>query len=158
MTDLTPRGATGESANVQGAVLGGSEDGSYLYFVADGVLENAGVPVPGAVRGTCGNSFASPASLECNLYVRHDGTPKLIAVLSGADEPDWSEDLTHLTARVSPDGEWAAFMSNRSLTGYDNSDAVHNVADEEVYEYDATTGRTSCASCNPTAPARKATT
>ena len=42
-------------------------------------------------------------------------------------------------------------MSSRSLTGYDNIDAVSGRPDEEVYIYDAPAGRLVCASCNPTA-------
>ena len=41
-------------------------------------------------------------------------------------------------------------MSERSLTGYDNRDANSGVPDEEVFLYDADTGRLVCASCNPT--------
>jgi hypothetical protein len=41
-------------------------------------------------------------------------------------------------------------MSQRSLTGYDNRDAVSGKPDEEVYLYDAGTGGLACASCNPT--------
>jgi len=55
-----------------------------------------------------------------------------------------------ITSRVSPNGRFAAFMSDRSLTGYDNRDAVSGEADEELYEYDAQTGRLICVSCNPT--------
>jgi hypothetical protein len=55
-----------------------------------------------------------------------------------------------LTARVSPNGEWLAFMSQRSLTGYDNHDARTGQADEEVYEYGARSGTLSCSSCDPT--------
>jgi hypothetical protein len=43
-------------------------------------------------------------------------------------------------------------MSNRSLTGYDNEDAVSEEPDEEVYLYHAEeggAGRLVCASCNP---------
>ncbi len=66
------------SAGVQGAVLGVSDDGGWVYFVATGVLENTGgVPVAGAVAGAA------------NLYVRHEGITRLVAVLSGADSPDW---------------------------------------------------------------------
>ena len=59
----------------------------------------------------------------CNLYVHHDGATKLVAVISGEDAPDWSVNCRS-TARVSPDGVWLAFMSQRSLTGYNNRDAV----------------------------------
>jgi hypothetical protein len=41
-------------------------------------------------------------------------------------------------------------MSSRSLTGYDNRDALSGRPDEEVYLYDATAERLVCASCNPT--------
>ena len=41
-------------------------------------------------------------------------------------------------------------MSDRDLTGYDTDRCRHRKADEEVYEYDAETGRLACASCEPT--------
>jgi len=58
-----------------------------------------------------------------------------------------------MTARVSPDGRYLAFMSQRGLTGYDNFDVNEETgrhADEEVYLYDASSGRLICASCDPT--------
>jgi hypothetical protein len=82
--------------------------------------------------------------------VRHDGVTNLIAGLSPEDFADWSEDLSKLAARMSPDGHWLAFMSDRSLTGYDNTDAVSGRPDEEVYLYDAVDDKLTCASCNPT--------
>ena len=143
LSDLTPPSA-GAGADVQagspgppssGAIVGASEDGSFLYFVADGVL------AAGAERG------------QPNLYVRHDSATRLVAVLSGADHPDWSGGdgtIKAISARVSPSGEWLAFMSQRSLTGYDNRDAASGKPDEEVYLYDASSGRLVCASCDPT--------
>jgi hypothetical protein len=124
------------------SVLGVSEDGSYVYFVANKVL------APGAVPGRCAEAPSPEAS--CDLYVRHDGTIRLVTVLSGADNPDWSRSLPHLTARVSPDGRWLAFMSQRSLTGYDNRDAISGKPDEEVFLYDTEHDRVVCASCDPT--------
>ncbi len=53
------------------------------------------------------------------------------------------------TTRVTPDGHDLAFMSDADLTGYDNTDAITERADDEVYLYDATSGRLICASCNP---------
>jgi hypothetical protein len=50
---------------------------------------------------------------------------------------------------VTPGGEQVVFMSNASLTGYDNVDAHTEKLDEEVYLYDAASGRLNCASCNP---------
>ncbi len=154
-TDLTPppKGGT-ESAAVVGDVIGGSEDGSWIYFVANGLLENGGVPVAGAVHGTCGSNHTSGT---CNLYVRHGGTTKLVAVISGEDASDWGitelgkpGELSQNTARVSPNGEWLTFMSLRELTGYDNHDGANGKPDEEVFVYDAAESAVICASCNPT--------
>jgi DNA-binding beta-propeller fold protein YncE len=154
LRDLTPKGAGGESADVRG-VIGASEDGSSVYFAANGVLsETADSTGEKAHPASCGQK--SLASALCNLYVEHAGVTRLIAVLSSQDGPDWTgggeeENLNKLTARVSPNGEWLAFMSERSLTGYDNRDAATGRADEEVFLYHATGGGvTVCASCNPT--------
>ncbi len=155
LSDLTVDGNAGESADVQG-VAGASEDGSYVYFVANGVLGDGAER--GATRGDC-NVTGAAAPQVCNLYVEHyDGAtkawtpPVLIGVLSGADSPSWSPNgnLDSLTARVSPNGRYLAFMSERSLTGYENRDANSGVPDEEVFLYDASTDRLVCASCDPT--------
>jgi hypothetical protein len=148
LTDLTPESG-GRSAEVRRKVLGASEDGSYVYFVANGVLGDGAER--GAQQGSCGSSSAT-----CNLYEYHDGAVTFITALSAADETDWGYDagasfsVGPLTARVSPDGRYLAFMSERSLTGYDNRDANSGKPDMEVYLYDAMAGRLMCASCNPT--------
>ena len=54
------------------------------------------------------------------------------------------------TARVSPDGQWLAFMSELPLTGYDNHDAVSGKPDEEVYLLRRAGWALVCASCDPT--------
>ncbi|HEY3865322.1 MAG TPA: hypothetical protein VGL54_04465 [Solirubrobacteraceae bacterium] len=149
LTDLTDANA-GESADVQGlegrGLLGVSEDGSYVYLVAKGVLSEA---------ANAEHEKAAPGA--DNLYVLHDmgasWTTAFIAQLSGEDQHDWDYELSQLTSGVSPDGRWLAFMSDRELTGYDNHDANSGVPDEEVFLYDAETGATGrlvCASCNPT--------
>jgi hypothetical protein len=147
LSDLTP--AIGESAGASvGVVLGASEDGSVVYFVSNGTYAD------GSVSGDCIGSTPAPGA-ECNLYVRSRGTTKLVAVLSANDNPDWARSgespiLPKLTARVSPNGEWLAFMSERSLTGYDNRDAASNQRDQEVYLYHARDGSLRCVSCDPT--------
>jgi hypothetical protein len=145
LTDLTVDHNSGESADVQGTVIGSSEDGSYLYFVANGIL------APGVTRGH--NLYM----LRYNGETREWEEPVFIAKLSSEDSPDWEAgegsihyELGLLASRVSPNGRYLAFMSNQSLTGYDNSDASSGAADEEVYLYDAQTRRLVCASCNPT--------
>jgi len=150
-----------ENAEVQGTVIGASEDGSYVYFAANGVLGDGAQR--GATSGDCeGGTRSAEESQTCNLYVDHYSgstweAPAFIATLSGGDNPDWDHgeafNLRRLTARVSPDGHWLAFMSQRSLTGYDNTDvneATGKHADEEVYLYDAVERKLVCASCNPT--------
>src|ERR1039457_2567629 len=147
LTDVTVDEHSGEAADVRGLVPGASEDGSYVYFVATGALSggknaNEEVATPGAN----------------NLYVAHsDGhgwTTTFIAALSPADRPDWgNEDVTptleESTSRVSPNGRYLVFMSERGLTAYNNLDAVSNEPDQEVYEYDSSSNRVICASCNP---------
>ena len=139
LSDLAPGG------EVQG-VVGASEDGSYVYFVAKGAL------APGAAPQACEPN--SPET-DCNLYLLHVGeSPKLIAVLAGADDRaraltlngrvygDWRPGLGNRTAAVTPDGRHLVFLSRRSLTGYENDD------ESEVYVYDADANHLSCASCN----------
>jgi WD40-like Beta Propeller Repeat len=157
-----------ESAAVQGLVLEASEDGSYVYFVADGVLSNAeNAQKEKAAPGSCGQ-FPPPGA-TCNLYVKHyNGTeweePTFIAAVSSDDGPDWGANASnegtgrlsalwpgHLTSRVSPNGKYLAFMSDRRLTGYDNTDAspsAGGAADEEVFLYGVSTNRLVCSSCN----------
>jgi hypothetical protein len=147
LTDLTLDGDPG-GASVLG-VLEASEDGSYVYFVAEGAL-------PGTTA-VAGND---------NLYVWHEtssdqGAIDFIAALSpddnglgGFHEPgvahDWAPSTGERTTRVTPDGRQLVFMSDADLTGYDNLDAnIPGQRDEEVYLYDAISGRLTCVSCNP---------
>ncbi len=132
LTDLSPASG-GESAEVTG-VLGASEDGSYVYFAAQGVI---------------GDGVAHGATHGLNLYESHDGTTTFVTALSTEDRLD-SGGQAARTARVSPDGRYVAFMSAASLTNYDNRDANSGKPDIEVYLYDSATGRLACVSCNPT--------
>lgn len=142
VSDLSVPLNAGEHADVQGSILGASNDGSYIYFVANGVL------AAGATPGDCREGDSVGAT--CNLYVSHDGMTKFVATLSGEDAQVY---LNHI-ARVSPDGQWLTFVSDRDLTGYDNRDAYSGKPDEEVYLYHAGTGPgvkpVVCVSCNPT--------
>ena len=158
LRDLTVPVNPGEHAAVQGLLLGSNEEGSDIYLVAHGVL---------AVNEN-GAGERARAGAD-NLYeLRYDGTQwtrTFVARLSEADSRDWEEgkpgeevipaNTALQTARVSPDGEYLAFMSERSLTGYDNEDVSSEQAgekrlDEEVYLYDAGTASLRCVSCDPT--------
>jgi hypothetical protein len=129
LTDLTPKPGPGqpgfgEHVNVA-ATLGVSQDGSRVYFLAQGRL------AAGAKPGVQ------------NLYVAHEQegkwTTSFIASPQGVG-------FDH---RISADGRWVAFSTQTPLTGYDNRDAKTGVPDSEVYLYDAQAGRLVCASCNP---------
>jgi hypothetical protein len=165
LSDLSVDHNPGESASVSGGGEGfvSAVDGSgtHVYFVANGVLTNSANPAgETAVPGHCESSNEQnrrEESFPCNLYTYDVDTHRLslVAVLSSLDGPDWgprniSRGLASLTARSSPDGHWFAFMSRRSLTGYDNRDAAAGRPDEEVYLFDAVTGALRCASCDPT--------
>jgi hypothetical protein len=151
LTDLTPLRA-GESADVLDEVLGASEDGSYVYFVANGDLAT------GAIQGTCAGT-GSKAGAMCDLYVAHHDESgwhiKFIAVLSAEDFPDWNGNastdiLANMPVRVTPNGQWLAFMSQQPLAHNDTRDSSTGQPDEEVYLYDAATGTIACPSCDPT--------
>lgn len=157
---------TGTSTDVTNGVggylgmLGASEDLSYIYFVSNGVQAQGASP--GSCPTGAGSSNEGPGT--CNLYVWHAGQVRFIASLSQNDKAgaphvpggelgaagDWSPALAQRTARVAGDGRHVVFMSQASLTGYDNRDARTGLPDQEVYVYDAESGQLSCASCNPT--------
>jgi hypothetical protein len=154
LTDLTADAES--SADPSGAgvlgVVGASEDGSYVYFVANGHLD-------GAPEG--------PGS-QPSLYVWHEttegsGTVRYIATLAAPEEEeeanlellrggpafayrsdlaDWTSRPTESQAYVTPDGRHIAFMSVEPLTGYANE------GDHEVYEYSVESGELACASCD----------
>ncbi|MGH9917398.1 MAG: hypothetical protein ACRD6W_00785, partial [Nitrososphaerales archaeon] len=158
VTDLTHQANVGLPSEtvVVAATEEEGESGSYVYFVANGTL------APGASRGHCPRQAGTTRpGVTCNLYVSHynvaagewEPTPRLVAALSAEDLPDWSSDYTdpgYLTSRGSPNGRYLAFMSDRSLTGYDNEDVSGDGRlDEEVFLYDAEEGTLVCASCDP---------
>jgi len=148
LTDVSVPTGAGESAEVQGIVAALSADGSEAYFVAKGVLDEA--------SNKLGDSAVSG---QPNLYVWRQGEGvRFIASLSGRDMADWGQWAVNdeiagaraLAATASPSGRYFGFMSQRSLTGYDNRDHLSNKAAQEVFRYDSTTERLECLSCNPT--------
>lgn len=135
LTDLT----AGSGGFV--GLLGASEDLSSIYFIDTSALDGAGAPG------------------QNNLYLWHNGTTAFIATLLPEDDHtfngesvvgDWKPSPADRTSQVSADGRYLAFMSRASLTGYNNLDAGNGVADSELFEYDASTERLLCVSCNPT--------
>lgn len=112
------------SGGVKG-VLGASADGSHLYY-QDGVglkLWHSGATT------TVASNQASP--------------------LTEATSPSSYPAATG-TARVSADGTKLLFLSEASLTGYDNTDLNTGNPDSEAYLFDAGGPSLTCVSCNPT--------
>jgi hypothetical protein len=173
LTDLTLDAGEPEGAAVLGMVTA-AQDGSYVYYVADGVL------APGAAPGNCAaHPTESPPGATCNLYVQHyNGTewtpPAFIATLAGGDAEDWMKGglidgegvggPANNIARITPDGTHLAFLSNKRLTGYDNQPAEPadcesesygggSIPCSEVFSFDATQPVSPenpvCVSCNP---------
>lgn len=149
VTNSDPNGA-----EVQG-VLGMSDDGSYVYFVANGVLAQ------GATRGDCNGSpnRGLTTSGTCNLYLWHDGSVTFIAEMTASyggspDQLNWQPSGTTTggfavpkTAQVTASGQTLLFSSQESLTGYDNGGY------SELYRYQAASGTLTCVSCNPSGAA-----
>jgi hypothetical protein len=138
---------TSGAAGVLGT-LGVSNDGSFAYFVATGVLS--------------GNNAEGHAPVEgaANLYMWHEGAgPVFIAGLEvgtgleGADKPDWRDVVVSAetagpaqggkSSRVTPDGQTVLFSTRAQLTPYSNAGHI------ELYVYNATTGKVVCVSCHP---------
>lgn len=161
LTDMTVDIDVADShgAAVLGLVTAG-DDGSYVYFVAEGDLVGA------AVSG------------RPNLYVYHAGRVTFIATLApattrsedakegGGDSADWygaqplpgqnpgvSAGPSSHTVRVTSDGTRLAFESEESLTGFDNRPAQPEDCESgkcrEIYLYDTESEALACVSCDP---------
>ncbi len=181
LTDLAPDTSHANGTEVLG-VLGASEDGSYVYFAANGVPDGVGNSPNGmneiAELGNCRGALFS-AKGTCNLYVAHGGEVDFISHLNAAgpgvekdsgDVVDWVAGRTDLerapsdrSARVSSNGRVLVFRSSRELTKYDNQGprCVLNGASERVfgrclefYRFDAQDESLTCLTCDPrgTAP------
>jgi hypothetical protein len=136
------------------AVIGASDDGHYLYFLASGQ----------AVAG-------EPSEPNAGLYLWHDGQVSYIGHFGdsldpGIDRPDswWAFEGKY--SRVTPDGRHLLFATALNegfegiggFRGYEQGAGCSSgnvfACHRELYVYNADTGRLSCASCNPTgAPA-----
>ncbi len=117
---------------VQG-VVGVSEDGSHVYFVAKGLL-----------TGSQTNEFRDAAQAgENNLYVVERDTTypagkvTFIATLNDLDEADWNGEVGEgigKTATTTPAGQFLVFPSVADLTPDDTSTA------QQIFRYDSQTG------------------
>jgi hypothetical protein len=148
-----------------------SNDGSRVFFTEENelyVFEVAagGGPLSGTLRNLTAGTFAERSAVneiaggsEDGSYVYFGSTLTMVhyngveweapKVVAPADFDFARNGASQLAVRVSPNGRYLTFMSSQSLTGYDNRDAVSGEPDEEVYIYDAATGRIGCVSCDP---------
>jgi hypothetical protein len=144
----------GSGAEVLGT-LGISNDGTYVYFVAEGVLA-------GDENGN--GEKAEPG--EANLYEWHQSNPiEFIARLKLSvphDESDWegyaldepgASEQGYKASRVSLDGTKVLISSKAKLTSYNNAE------NHEIYLYTATEPLSAtnprCVSCNNAIAAAK---
>jgi hypothetical protein len=134
-------------------ILGSSEDGTYVYFAARGVLTSDGEVV----------GYVEPENADIYVWHEdpwtHERTITLVAprldIGEGAeyDAVNWAprgpgagSEEQFKTSRVSRNGKTLLFRSVARLTGYEN--AGHT----ELYRYE-TGGKVTCVSCNPTGAA-----
>lgn len=153
LNDLTAH--AGGAADVQG-VAGAAANGSYVYFVADGVLTS-----------TANSRGQLPHVNKPNLYVASSGKDAFIATLSEADSHDWGANapdkpirvVSGLTSVVTTEGTTIAFNSVQQLTEYENapesptqcygagSEDRAGAPCNEIFEYSVASGQLSCVSC-----------
>jgi hypothetical protein len=144
--DLTIDPIPGQHADVQGIIgIGGkgSEEGTYVYFIAGGII------APGPSKSGCkiDESTKVAEGEGCNLYLRHDGVTTYIKTLAPSDEQgsasqvlggiagvrevkDWAPLPFERTSEVSPNGRYVTFGSHAALTAANNGSV-------EIYRFDA---------------------
>ena len=152
LTRLSVDNEPADGGGVQ-TVLGASDDGHYVYFVADGQLV-AGEPLPAPGPG---------------LYLWHDGSVRYIGAFADGTEAFRNSPQTRYifwtetnSARVSPDGRHLLFMTRsdagfrgrEGFPGYDHGstctfDSTSGGPCRELYLYSADTNRLVCTSCDP---------
>lgn len=126
LTDLTPVN-TPEFREAMGM----DQSASHVYFVAGAAL-----------TGSETNEHGEKAQVgEPNIYLWNGGMTRFIATIG---------ELTN--GVISPDGSFFAFVSRRSLTGYDNVSA-DQLSQPELFLYGADAQVLTCASCNPSGEA-----
>jgi hypothetical protein len=159
VADLTSDPGDPDGAEVIG-VLGGSDDGSYLYLLANADFDGAGGP---ASRGDCHKTDPDFLSYSgrCNIYLWHAGDAQLsfIAPLGpgGAVVDDsFNVALTKLhttstnansyekSSRVAADGRTLLFSSSLKLTSYENAKK------RQLYRWQVGDAAPTCITCNPT--------
>lgn len=148
LEDLTPL-SEGNGAEVQG-VLAVSDDGSSVYFAANGILDTAGKAKAGNCQASQRHGSITPMTGSCNIYLYRQGTITLVGRVRGTDAQDWTgtpqglfSSFAPKTAFLSSDGQTLLFRSQEQLSSYGNEGVP------ELYRYSAETGKLACVSCPP---------
>jgi hypothetical protein len=154
---------SGQTEQVDAAAGGGgafetaAADGSVAYYSKGGHLyrydatadSSTDLTPSGGLLGVLGAS-ASASRLyyltAAGLFLREGAVATKIA--DAADASNYPPATG--TARVSADGSHLAFLSNASLTGYDNRHPTSGLPLTEVFVYDTADSSLVCASCNQT--------
>jgi virginiamycin B lyase len=155
LTDMAPDTSDLNGAEVIG-VIGTSDDGSHVYFAANGDLDGAGP----AASGNCTPPITGEWRGQCSLYLWDAGQIAFVARLdasggisapAGGDATNWAPRGVQVaggapilnTGRVSAGGGVVLFRSQRKLTAY------NNLGTSEYYRYDASRSSLDCVTCNP---------
>jgi hypothetical protein len=150
LSDLTVDPTDPHGAEVKG-VLGASDDGSYVYFAANGDLDGDGPATPGDCQGWGNFNFLNFTG-SCSIYVWHDGASTFVARVPGEKGAgNWqplkaaTSGPTLNTSRVSGDGRTLVFSDGQPS--------------QQLYRYHFDDPEPVCISCNPTgAPTSDAAT
>ncbi len=161
LEDLAPLPG-GAGAQVQG-LLGASEDGSYVYFAANGDLDGAGAGAAGDCHTATSHGRLSFTTGSCGVYLWRPGQPiayvgrvKAGGTKSTAGYLNWTGTPREListggytpkSSLVSKDGRTLLFTSSENLTEYDSEGAP------ELYLYRVGNAKLSCLSCSPSGAA-----
>jgi Fibronectin type III domain len=130
-TDLAPNG------DVLG-VVDVSEDGSYIYYVAEAALaDGASAGRPNLYLKRADGSGWAPSVFIATLSPQDNNTQ------DASGKGVWSPVLNRRIAEATPNGHDLVFASHEELTGY------NSVGLPEVYVYDSDTLKLTCASCSP---------
>jgi hypothetical protein len=149
LTDLTP--TAGEADVLR--VLGTGEDGTHVYFLANGAL------APGASAGDCDQiGLAGVVGGECNLYAWHEDEAveevRLIGRIDASVEGIDTSTTGASEARVSANGRYLGFLFGGAIAGPDPFKGWPENPETEkpfvqAYLYDRGAEALVCASCPP---------
>ena len=136
-----------------------SADGRFAFYTQGGQLfrydavAEASTPVAGEALAVLGAAEDGPVAYYVGaggavFRWAGGGSQEIAAAAAAGDYPPATG-----TARVSADGSRLLFLSEASLTGYDNHDRTSGEPDAELYLYDASaagsTSALACLSCRP---------